>query len=156
MREELKKLEAEGFELVGMKGKHMNWPALHGAVRALEEEFWHADGGVEKLEADDEYVANMLEMRWANIGRPCKLGMEDVTFKELIMYYHFLIEQFDHYDAIPEYEEAKEKFKRLRDQVPSGWFVETDAELYYATEKVKAIHADKYEKAEREAHKRIS
>ena len=104
--------------------RYLQLPVLHEHVCALEEEFWHADGGYEQIEAEDmDYILLMLQFRWDSIGRWCLPHMEDCTLKELMPYYFILNNIFDEYDPIPEYEEARSKWNQLIDQRPGDSFI---------------------------------
>lgn len=104
--------------------KYLQLPVVLAHVRALEEEFWYADGGRSKIEdGDAEYLLLMLQFRWASIERWCLPSMEDCTLKEMLSYYFILNNIFDEYDVIPEYDLARSKWKQLKNQYPCVSFV---------------------------------
>lgn len=137
---------------MAVSAKYMNWPTLYEFVTSLEHQLWHSDGGRDKLaKCDASYITTLIDIRWDNIGRPCKADMSDVTFKELLPYYMFLVDLFDEYDPIPDYVECMKRYDKLIDMIPAGAFIDSDETLPYITEEMREIYYGQVKIAESSA-----
>lgn len=106
----------------------MQWSALHELCSALEEEYWNMTSS-----SNEEIMDSNFSLRWAKM-KICAIDMGDCTFKELLLYYHYLNRAVDRYDVVPEYKICLDKYDKLRDQYSSGSFIDNEKRPHYFSE----------------------